>query len=72
AASTAPAPTSPPAAPAPAPAPAPARPTTYKIKSGDTLTAIAKKFNTTVTKLAQLNNIADPNFIIAGRTLKLP
>lgn len=42
---------------------------TYKVKSGDTLSGIAKAHNTTVAKLVSLNNIADPDFILAGETL---
>ena len=45
---------------------------TYKIKKGDTLTKIAKKYNTTVKKLAEFNNIKDVNKIYAGNTLKIP
>ena len=30
---------------------------TYKIKSGDTLSQIAKKYNTTVKTLQKINNI---------------
>ena len=44
----------------------------YRIKSGDTLSAISARFNTTVSALAKLNHIADANLIVAGRTLKLP
>lgn len=44
----------------------------YKIKKGDTLSAIAKRYNTTVSNLVLLNNIENPNFIIAGNTLKIP
>lgn len=44
---------------------------TYKIKSGDTLSGIAQKFGTTVSKLAQLNNIKNVNLIYAGQTLKI-
>ena len=44
---------------------------TYKIVSGDTLSAIAAKNNTTVAKLASLNNISNPNYIQAGQTIKL-
>lgn len=43
--------------------------TTYTIQSGDNLTKIAKAHNTTVEKLAKLNNITDPNRITAGATL---
>ena len=43
---------------------------TYTIRSGDTLSALAARYGTTVTKLAALNNISDPNKIYAGATLK--
>ncbi len=43
----------------------------YTIKSGDTLGALAKRFNTTVKKLADDNGIENPNLIIAGKTLKV-
>ncbi len=45
--------------------------TNYTIKAGDTLTRIANAHNTTVQELARLNNISDPEKIIAGRTIKL-
>lgn len=44
---------------------------TYKVKSGDTLSEIAQKFGTTVSKLAQLNNIKNVNLIYAGQTIKI-
>ena len=44
---------------------------TYTIKSGDTLSGIAKKFGTTVSKLAKLNNIKNVNLIYAGQTIKI-
>lgn len=44
---------------------------TYKIKKGDTLGKIAKRHNTTVSKLAELNDIEDVNKIYAGETIKL-
>lgn len=53
-----------------APAPAPST-TSYKIKSGDTLTKIASKYGTTVSQLAKLNSIKNPNLIYAGKTLKV-
>ena len=46
--------------------------TTYKIKPGDNLTKIAKEFDTTVEELVKLNNIANPNLIIAGADLIVP
>lgn len=44
---------------------------TYTVKSGDTLSSIAKKNNTTVNKLAKQNKIANPNLIIPGKKLKI-
>lgn len=45
--------------------------TSYTIKSGDTLTSIAKKFDTTVSAIATENTIADPNKINAGATINI-
>lgn len=44
---------------------------TYTVKSGDTLSGIAQKFNTTVSKLAALNNIQNKNMINIGQILKI-
>ena len=44
----------------------------YKIKSGDTLSQIAQTYGTTVSELASLNGISNPNLIYSGQTLKLP
>ena len=52
-------------APGSEPEPYPVR-TTYKIKKGDTLSGIAKKFNVTVQELCRWNNISNPNRIYAG------
>ena len=43
----------------------------YKIKKGDTLSEIAQKFNTTVSYLAQINKIQNPDLIYAGNYLKI-
>jgi len=44
----------------------------YTIQSGDTLSGLATKYNTTVGKLLNLNpNIGDPNKIYTGKTLNL-
>lgn len=43
----------------------------YKVKKGDTLSQIAKSNGTTVSELASLNGISNPNLIYAGQTLKL-
>lgn len=43
--------------------------TYYTVQKGDTLSSIAKKFNTTVDKLAQLNDIKNKNYIVVGQKL---
>lgn len=45
--------------------------TTYTVKEGDTLSEIAAQYDTTVAKLVELNNIADPDFIVIGQIIKL-
>ncbi|MBS7020508.1 MAG: LysM peptidoglycan-binding domain-containing protein [Firmicutes bacterium] len=44
---------------------------TYTVKSGDSLWSIARKFNTTVSTLQQLNNL-NTNTIHVGQVLKVP
>ena len=44
---------------------------TYTVVRGDTLSGIAKRFNTTVNYLAKLNNIANVNLIYVGQVLKI-
>ena len=41
----------------------------YIVKSGDTLSAIAQKYNTTYQKIAQDNNIENPNLIYPNQKL---
>ena len=43
----------------------------YIVKSGDSLSAIANKYNTTYQKIAQDNNIANPNLIYPNQKLKI-
>lgn len=43
----------------------------YKVRKGDTLSGIAKKYNTTVQALVKLNNIKDPNKIYVNQILKI-
>ena len=45
---------------------------TYTVQSGDTLSAIAKRFGTTVNAIAQLNGIKDVNKIYVGQVLRIP
>ena len=78
-------PTEPPATPKPSATPAPpstapsaasSEPATsgarYKVKSGDTLSAIAARFGTTTRVLVRLNGITDPSRLKVGPILKLP
>ncbi|MBK7865046.1 MAG: LysM peptidoglycan-binding domain-containing protein [Archangiaceae bacterium] len=44
----------------------------YTIRPGDTLSALAARFNTTVAALVRANNIANPDLIYAGRKLTIP
>lgn len=78
AAADAPAPTPEPM-PAPAPAPAadepkPDAPKTidHKIADGETLSKIADKYKTDIATLQKLNDIPNPDLIIAGHVLKVP
>ena len=45
---------------------------TYTIRSGDTLSSIAARYGTTVSAIAQLNGISDPDRIYAGNTIRIP
>ena len=62
-----------PTPPTPEPEPEPETPDTetitYTVKKGDTLSEIALKYNTTVSKLVSLNNISNPNLIYVGQKL---
>ncbi|RDY28203.1 LysM peptidoglycan-binding domain-containing protein [Romboutsia weinsteinii] len=43
----------------------------YTVQPGDTLSQIAQKYNTTVSSIASLNNISNPNIIDIGQVLKI-
>lgn len=45
--------------------------TYYTIQAGDNLTKIASKFGTTVNQLVAWNNIANPNLIYAGKSIRV-
>ena len=45
--------------------------TYYTVKRGDTLSEIAKKYGTTVSKLASLNGISNPNKIYVGQKIRI-
>ena len=67
---SAPAPTTEVTAAIPTVAPA-SRPTTYRVKSGDTVSQIAKRFGLSVTSIAKLNNLGPKSLIRVGQVLKL-
>lgn len=46
--------------------------TVYTVQSGDTLSEISQKFNTTVETLTQKNNINNVNVISVGQQLDIP
>lgn len=68
---TAPAVVEPAVAPAPVEKPVAPELKTYTVKSGDTLTAIAGKYGTTVDAIVQLNKIKNANLIKVGQKLNI-
>ena len=45
---------------------------TYVVRSGDTLSEIARRFDTSVQALVEANDIADPDVIDVGQELTIP
>ncbi len=45
---------------------------TYSVRSGDTLSALAKRFGTSVAEIAKANNISNPNRINVGQKIVIP
>ena len=43
--------------------------TTYRVRPGDSLSAIAAQYGTSTSALAAANGIANPNYVRAGQTL---
>ena len=43
---------------------------TYTVVPGDTLSRIAKRLNTTVRRLVDLNGISNPDFLRVGQVIK--
>ena len=56
---------------APAPAPVPSA-SVYTVQAGDTLSAIAARYGTTLSATMRANNLYNPNFIYAGQRLNVP
>lgn len=46
--------------------------TKHRIRSGETLSTIAARYHTSVAKIMRANNLSKSNYIVAGRTLKVP
>ena len=44
----------------------------HRIRQGDTLSALAARYKTSVSELARVNKIANPNLIYAGKSLRIP
>ena len=44
----------------------------YTVQSGDTLSELALRFGTTVSEIAELNNIQNVNLIFTGELLRIP
>lgn len=44
----------------------------HRVKFGETLSTIARKYHTTTRSIARTNNISKKNFIVAGKILKIP
>ena len=43
----------------------------YTVKKGDTLCVIARKYKTTISALAKLNDLKNPSLIFAGQKIKI-
>jgi LysM repeat protein len=44
----------------------------YRVRKGETLTAIVRRFRTTPQQIMVLNNMKDPHRLLAGRVIALP
>ncbi|HEX7018141.1 MAG TPA: LysM peptidoglycan-binding domain-containing protein, partial [Patescibacteria group bacterium] len=44
----------------------------YQVQTGDTLTALAQRFNVGIQEIAQVNGITNYDWIIAGTVIKIP
>ncbi len=54
------------------PAPAPEQAKVHVVRSGESLTIIAKRYGVTVSALAKANGLSNPNRIYAGQRLVIP
>jgi membrane-bound lytic murein transglycosylase D len=51
---------------------APKRYAFHRVRRGETVSSIARKYHTSIRTISRLNNIGRRNFIVAGRRLKVP
>ena len=58
--------------PEPTPTPIPSKDLEYVVVKGDTLSKIANNYGTTYQKLAEYNNIPNPDLIHVGQKIKIP
>lgn len=49
-----------------------ARGATHVVKRGESLSGIARRYGTSITRLVRLNDLSNPNVIVAGRRLRVP
>ena len=56
----------------PGPTPPPQQLSDYIVQSGDTLSGIATRYNTSWQNLAQINNLSNPDALYVGQVLKVP
>ncbi len=45
---------------------------THRVRPGETLSGIAKKYRTSVRRIMRANNLRSSNFIVAGKKLRIP
>jgi len=45
---------------------------THRVRSGETLSGIADKYRTSVSRIMRANNLRSSNFIVAGKKLRIP
>lgn len=44
----------------------------HTVRRGETLSVVASRYGTSVSALARMNRLSDPNFIVAGQGLRIP
>jgi len=44
----------------------------HRVRPGDTLSSIAGRYKTSITRLVRMNRIKDPNMIVVGQRLRVP